>query len=69
MRIVSPLAFALALTGFTASLSAGVTSKVTVETYKDWNEGEAGSSFITSLGEVKPGWATEKQDLSFEGTR
>lgn len=47
---------------------AGVTSTVSVETYEDFDEGEASGAFITSIGEVKPGWSTAKVELPFEGT-
>jgi hypothetical protein len=57
---------ALALPAIPAA--AGVTSTVSVQTYKDFNEGEADAAFITSLGEVRPGWTTNKTDLPFEGT-
>lgn len=46
---------------------AVVTSTWTVDAYDEWNEGEAESAFITSLGEVKPGWATERMALEVEG--
>ena len=52
---------------FSVVASAGVTSKVTIKTYKQFDEGEANNAVITSIGEVKPGWVTAKQELEFEG--
>ncbi len=45
---------------------AGVTNQVTIKTYEDFNAGEADTTVITSIGEVKPGWLTQKQELDFE---
>ncbi len=47
--------------------SAVLTSTWTVETYEQWNKGEAKDAFVTSLGEVRPGWSTERTDLELEG--
>jgi outer membrane protein assembly factor BamB len=47
--------------------SAVLTSTWTVETYEQWNEGEARNAFITSLGEVRPGWSTDRLELALEG--
>lgn len=44
-----------------------VTAAWTVESYKDFDKGEADAAFITSLGEVRPGWDTERTDLDVEG--
>ena len=46
-----------------APADAVVTSTWTVETYQQFDEGDATSAFITSLGEIKPGWDTEKVAL------
>jgi hypothetical protein len=50
----------------TAALAV-VTSTWTVDAYEQWNEGEAEQAFLTSLGEVRPGWATERVDLELDG--
>lgn len=47
--------------------SAVLTSTWTVESYEQWNEGEAEQAFITSQGEVRPGWSTERTALEIEG--
>jgi hypothetical protein len=49
------------------SASAVVTANWGVDSYKDFDEGEADNSFITSLGEVKAGWNTKRTDLEFDG--
>jgi len=46
---------------------AVVTSTWNVESYKDFDAGEANNAFITSLGEVKPGWATARTDVEVDG--
>jgi hypothetical protein len=61
-------AVALSILLAASPASAGVTSTVSVDTYKDFDEGEAEAAFITSLGEVKPGWATSRLDLPFDGS-
>ena len=69
MKLSLSAAVAAALCALTlAPASAGVTSTVSVETYENFDEGEAEGAFITSLGEVKPGWSTTKVELPFEGT-
>jgi WD40 repeat protein len=45
---------------------AVVTATWRVGEYKAFDKGEADGAFITSLGEIKPGWKTEKVDLEFE---
>ncbi len=45
---------------------AVVTSTWTVETYQQFDAGDATDAFITSLGEIRPGWVTERAD-SLEG--
>jgi hypothetical protein len=47
--------------------SAVLTSTWTVESYEQWNKGEAKDAFVTSQGEVRPGWSTERTDLELEG--
>lgn len=46
---------------------AVVTSTLTVESYKDFDKGEAEAAFITSLGEVRPGWDSKRTDLETGG--
>ncbi len=46
---------------------AVVTSTWNVESYKDFDAGDADNAFITSLGEVKPGWATARTDVEVDG--
>ena len=48
--------------------AAGVTSTWTVETYSQFDAGDAENAFITSLGEIRPGWATDaKVELPGDG--
>lgn len=47
---------------------AGPTAKWIVDGYEQWDEGEADQAFITSHGEVLPGWTTEHTDLEIGGT-
>jgi hypothetical protein len=44
-----------------------VTSTWQVETYQQFDAGDATSAFITSLGEVRPGWDTKKVALEGDG--
>src|SRR5688572_31572733 len=46
---------------------AVVTSTWTVETYQQFDQGDATSAFITSLGEIKPGWDTRRVPLEGDG--
>ncbi|KAB2901441.1 MAG: hypothetical protein F9K40_08500, partial [Kofleriaceae bacterium] len=41
---------------------AVVTSTWTVETYQQFDAGDATDAFITSLGEIRPGWVTQRAD-------
>lgn len=50
-----------------APAHAGPTSTWIVETYKQWDEGEASAAFVTSQGEVKPGWQSKRIDLEVDG--
>lgn len=45
---------------------AVVTSTWTVETYSQFDAGDATDAFITSLGEIRPGWTTDRSN-SLEG--
>jgi len=45
------------------SAGAVVTSTWTVETYQQFEAGDATSAFITSTGELRPGWDTKRTVL------
>jgi len=48
--------------------AAGVTATWTVETYGQFDAGDAENAFITSLGELRPGWAlAPKIELAGDG--
>jgi len=47
---------------------AGATARWSVDSYEEWDEGDAESAFITSVGAVKPGWQTSKVDLEVGGS-
>lgn len=58
---------ALCLFGLSgAPVDASVTSTWDVDSYKGFDKGEADEAFITSLGEVRPGWSYEKTELEFD---
>jgi len=46
--------------------TAVVTVKWSVDTYRDFNAGEAKNAFITSLGEVRPGWKTHRTKVEVD---
>ncbi len=48
---------------FLAPAGAVVTATWTVETYQQFDSGDATSAFITSTGEVRPGWDTKRSAL------
>ena len=50
-----------------APAAAGTTATWTVETYGGFDAGDATDAFLTSLGEVRPGWQTQKTDLAGDG--
>lgn len=57
-------ASALAALVVFAPLAHGViTATWTVETYQQFDQGDATSAFITSTGEVRPGWDTKRTGL------
>ena len=66
MRKLVFCALALPL-AFVAPADAVVTATWSVDDYKQFDEGEANDAFITSLGEVKPGWSTTSGELDFSG--
>ncbi|MCP4445942.1 MAG: hypothetical protein GY811_11440 [Myxococcales bacterium] len=45
--------------------SASITSTWNVDSYKSFDKGEAENAFVTSLGEVRPGWETSQVELEF----
>jgi len=53
----------LALALWTLPAGAVVTATWAVETYPQWDAGDATSAFITSAGEVRPGWDTKRTAL------
>lgn len=61
------LPFVVVLLGLGAGLAppagAVVTATWTVETYQQWDAGDATSAFITSAGELRPGWDTKRTAL------
>src|SRR5947209_2162218 len=42
---------------------AVVTAQWTVETYQQFDAGDATDAFITSMGEIRPGWDTKRTVL------
>jgi hypothetical protein len=56
-----------ALLAASSTAAAGPTSTFTVDDYAAWDAGEAKDAFITSLGEVKPGWTTTEVGLDEVG--
>ena len=48
--------------------SAGATSRWAVDGYEQFDEGEAEEAFISSAGEVRPGWKTAHNELEGGGT-
>ena len=49
--------------GLLSPAGAVVTATWTVETYQQFDAGDASSAFITSAGEVRPGWDTKRTAL------
>ncbi|HUH02899.1 MAG TPA: hypothetical protein VML75_12965 [Kofleriaceae bacterium] len=59
-------ALLLALVSLKPALAV-VTSTWVVDSYSDWDAGDAENAIITSLGEIKPGWATDRTELEVDG--
>jgi hypothetical protein len=64
------LSFVTGVTGIIGGLvlcaspaDAVVTTTWSVETYQQWDAGDATSAFITSVGELRPGWDTKRTAL------
>lgn len=53
-------ALAAGATALTVPAHAVVTALWTVETYQQFDQGDATSAFITSTGEVRPGWDSKR---------
>lgn len=53
----------VALALWAVPAAAVVTATWTVETYPQWDAGDATSAFITSTGELRPGWDTRRTSL------
>ena len=53
----------LALGALSMRADAVVTATWTVETYQQFDAGDASSAFITSAGELRPGWDTQRTQL------
>ncbi|MBL4634293.1 MAG: PQQ-like beta-propeller repeat protein [Kofleriaceae bacterium] len=54
----------LSLSGDTAN--ATVTATWNVDSYQSFNKGESDAAFVTSLGQVRPGWAVDHTELDFD---
>src|SRR5437773_12573690 len=63
MKALRPLLAACVLGLLTVPADAVVTATWTVETYQQWDAGDATSAFITSAGELRPGWDTKRTPL------
>jgi len=65
IRFRRPASIALAggLIALASSAGAVVTATWTVETYPQFDAGDATSAFITSAGELRPGWDTKRTVL------
>ncbi len=66
--LVLPLAVLLGSLVFVAGdqASATITSQWNVDSYESFDKGEAENAFVTSLGEVRPGWETSHVELEFD---
>ncbi len=63
MKALRVIAGASLLGLFALPADAVVTATWTVETYQQFDAGDAASAFITSSGEVRPGWDTKRTAL------
>jgi hypothetical protein len=66
-RLVPAAAGAAVLAALAVPATAVVTSTWTVESYPQFDQGDATSAFITSLGEIRPGWDTKRVALEGDG--
>jgi hypothetical protein len=60
---VKKILFAAPVALFALRADAVVTAQWTVETYQNFDAGDASNAFITSSGEVRPGWDTKRVAL------
>lgn len=61
------IALFAALAAAPAGAVAGPTSTWTVETYSQFDAGDATDAYLTSLGEIRPGWKTTRVALEGDG--
>lgn len=57
-------ALPLSLSGDTAE--ATVTATWSVDSYSSFRKGESDAAFVTSLGQVRPGWSVDQKELDFD---
>jgi hypothetical protein len=60
---LSSVLFGIGFGLWAAPVGAVVTATWGVETYQQWDAGDATSAFITSAGELRPGWDTKRTAL------
>ena len=63
MKALRVISGALVLGLFALPANAVVTATWTVETYAQFDAGDATNAFVTSTGEVRPGWDTKRTAL------
>jgi len=63
-----PLALLAAVLPAQDAAYAGSTSRWAVDGYEQFDEGEAEEAFISSAGEVRPGWKTSSSEIEGGGT-
>ncbi len=72
LPIRSGIAHALVVAGAALLLTpahdatAVVTAKFKVSSYSDWDAGKTKSSFVSSIGELMPGWSTARTKVEFD---
>ena len=67
LRVLPLAALATAVLASSAprEASGAVTARWLVDSYQEFHEGEVDGARLTSLGEIRPGYATERVDLDF----
>ena len=63
-----PLVLLTALLPVHREAAAGATARWSVDGYEQFDEGEAEEAFISSAGEVRPGWKTTSAEIEGGGT-
>ncbi len=63
MKNIRPLGSFVILAALAVPADAVVTATWTVETYQQFDAGDATNAFITSAGELRPGWDTKRTAL------